>query len=108
MIARIWKGAVRAEDADAYLAYLRDTGFAAYRATAGNRGLVALRRIVDDRCEYLLLTLWDSMDAVRTFAGDDPAVAVFYPEDDRFLIERDTTSSHYDVVASSFDSRGVD
>ncbi len=99
MIARIWKGAVRADDADAYLEYLEVTGFAEYRQTPGNRGLFALRRVVGDRCEYLLLTLWDSMDAVKGFAGEDVEAAVFYPEDDRFLVDRDLTSSHYDVVA---------
>jgi heme-degrading monooxygenase HmoA len=103
MIARIWKGAVRADDADAYLDYLRETGFKEYRETPGNRGLLALRRIQGDRCEYLLLTLWDSIDAVKAFAGDDIATAVFYPEDDRFLVERDETSSHHDVVVNSFD-----
>jgi heme-degrading monooxygenase HmoA len=99
VIARIWKGAVRADDADAYLEYLESTGFAEYRQTPGNRGLFALRRVVGHRCEYLLLTLWDSMDAVKGFAGEDVETAVFYPEDDRFLVDRDLTSSHYDVVA---------
>jgi heme-degrading monooxygenase HmoA len=102
MIARIWKGAVRADDADAYLDYLQETGFKEYRETPGNRGLLALRRIRGDRCEYLLLTLWDSIDAVKAFAGDDIATAVFYPEDDRFLVERDETSSYHDVVVNSF------
>jgi heme-degrading monooxygenase HmoA len=104
VIARIWKGAVRADDADAYLDYLEETGFKEYRETPGNRGLVALRRVMGDRCEYLLLTLWDSMDAVRMFAGDDVETAVFYPEDDRFLVQRDTTSSHYEVVARSVEN----
>lgn len=104
MIARIWKGVVRSEDADAYLDYLQETGFKEYRETPGNRGLLALRRIEGDRCEYTLLTLWDSIDAVKAFAGDDIATAVFYPEDDRFLVERDETSSHHDVVVRSFDA----
>lgn len=102
MIARMWRGAVRADDADAYLDYLDRTGFTEYRATPGNRGLVALRQTQGDRCAYLLLTLWDSIDDVKAFAGDDFEKAVFYPEDDRFLVERDLTSSHFDVVASSF------
>jgi heme-degrading monooxygenase HmoA len=101
MIARIWKGAVLVEDADAYLGYLHETGFKEYRETPGYRGLLALRRIEGDRCEYTLLTLWDSIDAVKAFAGDDIATAVFYPEDDRFLVERDETSSHHDVVVHS-------
>jgi heme-degrading monooxygenase HmoA len=103
MIARIWKGAVRAEDADAYLDYLQKTGFKEYRETPGNRGLLALRRAEGDRCGYILVTLWDSIEAVEAFAGGDIDRAVFYPEDERFLVERDETSSHHDVVVCTFD-----
>jgi heme-degrading monooxygenase HmoA len=101
VIARTWRGAVRAENADAYLEYLEATGLKEYRETAGNQGVFALRRIEGDRCEFLLLTLWDSLDAVKGFAGDDVERAVFYPEDDRFLVDRDLTSTHYEVVAAS-------
>ena len=45
-----------------------------------------------------MFTLWDSMDAVRGFAGEDPETAVFYPEDDRFLVERDLQSHHFEVI----------
>ena len=45
------------------------------------------------------MVVWDDMDAVRAFAGDDPETAVFYPEN-RFLIERDLVSYHYEVVAA--------
>jgi heme-degrading monooxygenase HmoA len=100
MIARTWQGATRAADADAYVAYLDKTGFAEYRATPGNLGLLALRRTVGERAEFLLVTLWESMEAVKRFAGDDPARAVFYPDDDRFLVARDRHVTHYEVVAS--------
>lgn len=98
MIARIWRGATRAEDADAYVDYLHETGVKEYAETPGNRGVHMLRRVDADRCEFLMLTFWDSMDAVKRFAGDDPERAVFYPEDDRFLIDRDLTSSHWEVI----------
>jgi heme-degrading monooxygenase HmoA len=98
MIARTWTGATRAGDADAYLDYLHATGFAEYRATPGNRGVLALRRIVGERAEFLLLTLWDSEEAIRRFAGDDMERAVFYPEDERYLIERGERVHHYEVV----------
>jgi hypothetical protein len=45
-----------------------------------------------------MYTTWESMDAIRAFAGDDPEQAVFYPEDDRFLIDRDLTVAHYEVA----------
>jgi heme-degrading monooxygenase HmoA len=76
---------------------MRGTGLAAYRSTPGNRGAWMLRRDVDDRTEFVMFTLWDSLDAVKAFAGEDYEKAVFYPEDDRYLIERDLVSSHYIV-----------
>lgn len=98
MIARMWRGETRAEDADAYLDYLRRTGLSEYAATEGHRSTVALRRIDGSRAEFLLLTTWESMDAVRRFAGDDPERAVFYPEDDRYLVARDEVVTHFEVV----------
>jgi heme-degrading monooxygenase HmoA len=98
MIARTWRGATKAKDGEAYLEYLQRTGFAEYRKTPGNRGVLGLRRIVNDRAEFLLVSLWESEEAVRKFAGDDIEKAVFYPEDERFLVERDDHVSHYEVV----------
>ena len=97
MIARIWKGAVRRGDGDAYAEYMRQTGVAGYAGTPGNRGVWMLRRDVEDRTEFLMFTLWDSLAAVKGFAGEDYQTAVFYPEDDRFLVERDRTSTYYEV-----------
>ncbi len=99
LIARIWKGATRAKDADAYVDYLHQTGIAEYRATPGNRDVLVLRRVHEGRAEFVLITLWDSEEAIRKFAGDDISRAVFYPEDDRFLIARDEQVEHYTVVA---------
>ena len=81
-----------------YVERTHATGLAAYRATPGNRGGLALRRIAGDRAEFLLLTLWDSEEAIRRFAGEDIERAVFYPEDDRFLVARDERVRHYEVV----------
>ena len=97
MIARIWRGAVRSKDADEYVAYVRDTGIEHYRSTPGNLGAWILHRPVDDLTEIVTFSLWESMTAVRAFAGDDPSRAVYYPEDDRFLVERGSIVDHYDV-----------
>ena len=97
MIARVWTGAVRREDGDAYAAYMRETGVAAYATTPGNRGVWMLRRDVDERTEFAMLTLWDSLEAVKAFAGDAYETAVFYPEDERFLVERNLCATHYVV-----------
>ena len=98
MIARTWRGATKAEDGETYLAYLHRTGLAEYRRVEGNRGALALRRIVDGRAEFLLISLWESEQAIRQFAGNDIEQAVFYPEDERFLVERDNHVTHYEVV----------
>jgi heme-degrading monooxygenase HmoA len=98
MIARMWRGATKAEDGDTYLDYLHQTGFAAYRATPGNLGVLGLRRFDSGRAEFLLLTLWESEEAIRRFAGEEIDRAVFYPEDERFLVEREDTVLHYDVA----------
>jgi heme-degrading monooxygenase HmoA len=98
MIARIWRGVVRRDDAAAYADYIGKTGMAEYRSTPGNRGAWMLRRDNGDRSEIITFSLWDSGDSIRAFAGDDIDQAVFYPEDDRYLIDRDLTVSHYEVV----------
>jgi heme-degrading monooxygenase HmoA len=98
MIARTWRGVTRAEDADVYLEYLNATGLREYRKTSGNLGVLALRRVTADRAEFLLISLWESMEAVRRFAGDDPERAIYYPEDDRFLVERGERIEHFEVV----------
>ena len=98
MIVRTWRGATRKEDADTYLRYLEKTGLPEYRATPGNLGVLALRRVRGARAEFLLLTLWESEDAIRRFAGNDIGRAVFYPEDERFLVEKEDRVSHFEVV----------
>jgi heme-degrading monooxygenase HmoA len=98
MIARIWRGVVRRDDAEAYVNYIANTGMAEYHSTPGNQGAWMLRRDDGDRSEIVTFSLWDSRDSIRAFAGDDIDQAVFYPEDDHFLLERDLTVRHYDVV----------
>jgi heme-degrading monooxygenase HmoA len=97
MIAQIWKGAVRKQDGDAYARYMQETGVAGYAKSPGNNGVWMLRRDVDDRTVFVMFTLWDSLEAVKAFAGDDHETAAFYPEDERFLVQCDLTTAHYEV-----------
>ncbi len=108
MIARTWRGSTRAEDAEPYLEYLRRTGLAAYQATPGNRGAIVLRRLVGPRAEFLLMSLWESRAAVRRFAGEADATAVFFAEDDRYLIDRDLHVDHFDVVYAAGELAGAE
>jgi heme-degrading monooxygenase HmoA len=98
MIARIWRGWTKSEDAAAYAEYVRETGLEAYRATEGNRGAWILQRQEGARTEILTVSFWESLDAVRAFAGEDVERAVFYPEDARYLVERDTSVTHYEIA----------
>ncbi len=97
MVARIWRGATAARDADAYLAYLDRTGVAECRATPGNRGVMVLRRPLGEETEFLFISWWDSEDSIRAFAGDDISRARFFDEDDAFLTQRDEAVHHYMV-----------
>ena len=64
-------------------------GVPGYQATPGNRGVWMLRRDVGELTEFVMFTLWDSIDSVKAFAGEDVETAIFYAEDDRFLVERE-------------------
>lgn len=72
MIARVWRGLTRKSEADEYLAYLMKSGVKEYRATQGNRGLCVLRRSDEDRAEFLLISFWESFEAIRKFSGSQP------------------------------------
>ena len=100
MIARIWHGRTRAEHADAYLVFLRERAIPDYQATPGNRGVFLLRRIEGDEAHFLTLTHWESLEAIRAFAGEDIARAKYYPEDQDFLLEFEPTVQHYELEAA--------
>lgn len=101
MIARIWKGATRTDDAAAYERYMIDRAMSGYRDVDGNRGVLMLRRDREDgRTDFTMITLWNDMTAIRGFAGEEPERAVFYPDDDAFLVERDLQVTHHEVYAA--------
>jgi heme-degrading monooxygenase HmoA len=97
-IARIWRGRTPASKATNYLEFLRSKGLAGYRATPGNRGVHVLLKIEKEVAEFLLISWWDGYDAIRRFAGSDLERAIYYPEDDDFLLEKEPTVTHYEVV----------
>ena len=98
MIARIWRGWTTRENAEAYVEYLQGTGAPSSLGTPGNRGFFILHRPEGDREEFVTLSLWDSLEAVKGFAGEDVEKAVFYPEDERYLVDREWTVAHYEWI----------
>jgi hypothetical protein len=79
----------------------RQDGDAGLAGDAGNLGFFVPQRPVGDRAEILTMSLWTSMGAVEAFAGPDPSKAVFLPEDDAWLVERDLPADDWDVVGEA-------
>lgn len=97
MVARTWRGWTRADEIDQYADYVLRTGVEGLAGTEGNRGVYVFTRPEGERAEIVVTSLWDSREAIRAFAGDEIERAVFFPEDDAFLVEREWTCTHYDV-----------
>ena len=101
MIFRTWRGKIRTSDRAEYVAYIRATGLDDYAATPGNLGYQMITRdLGDGTTEVATMSWWDSMDAIRAFAGDRPELARYYPEDDRFLLDRPEHVEHAMVEAA--------
>jgi heme-degrading monooxygenase HmoA len=100
MIARIWRGVTPAEKAEQYLEYLLETGLKDYRTVPGNRGVQVLRRTSEGKTEFLLISFWESYEAIHAFAGDDLERAVYYPKDQEFLLELEPKVTHYEVATT--------
>ncbi len=98
-ISRIWRGWTTAANADAYEALLRREIFHAIadRGIPGFRGIELLRRAVGDEVEFVTIMWFDSIDAVRGFAGPDYEVAVVPPAARALLARFDARSAHYEV-----------
>jgi heme-degrading monooxygenase HmoA len=95
-VVRVWRGVIRTQERDEYVEYVERTGMRQYRATPGNLDAWILTRdLGDGASEILTVSRWESMNAVRAFAGADVDRAVYYPEDDDFLVERDEIVRHY-------------
>ena len=101
MIARMWRGWVRTEQAAAYVEYVTRTGLDGYQQTPGNQGAQTWTRdLGDGRTEITTVSWWSSRADIEGFAGADIDAAVFYPDDDDYLIDRETTVTHYEVAGS--------
>lgn len=95
MIVRTWHGRTRIEDAAAYERFMHERAAPDYASIPGLLRAVFTRRDEGDIAHFLLITFWESMAAVSAFAGLDPAKAKYYPEDDRFLLEKEANSLNH-------------
>jgi len=97
MIARHWRGWTKPEDADSYEGLLRETVLPGLKKIAGYRGGYVLRSEGRDETEFVVVNLFDSLEAVKKFAGPDYAVAVFEPEARKLLSKIEPVARHYEV-----------
>jgi len=100
LIARTWHGRTAAIKADEYLKFLIERAIPDYQSIAGNRGVTILRRMQGAEAHFLILTLWESREAIEAFAGADIEKAKYYDEDQDFLLEFEPSVTHYEVCAA--------
>lgn len=101
MISRMWHGKVLTSKAKAYRDFLNTKAIPDYQATAGNIEVCILERLEGDITHFITLTFWESLDAIKDFAGEDIEVAKYYPEDKEFLLAFEPKVQHYEVVGRS-------
>jgi heme-degrading monooxygenase HmoA len=98
MIVRMWRGKVQKNLKSEYVAYLNQTGLTHYGKVEGNHGVYLLCRDVEDNVEFLTMTFWTSVAAIKKFAGEDYEKARYYPEDEKFLLNFSETAEHFEVL----------
>lgn len=98
MITRVWQGWTSATDADRYEAHYHDEVLSTLRGVAGFRGARLLRRTVGAETEFVSLTTFDDLDAIRGFAGDDFETAVIAPAASAVLVRFDERVRHFDTA----------
>ncbi|HEY1265126.1 MAG TPA: antibiotic biosynthesis monooxygenase [Terriglobales bacterium] len=97
MIARVWRGWTRLDDADQYEHLLRERVIPRLRKIAGHRSAQLLRLNRELEAEFIVVNYFDSLAAVREFAGEDYTTPVFEPEARRLLVRLEPKAEHYDV-----------
>jgi len=97
MIARVWKGWTKAEDADAYEKLLREIVYPGLQKINGYRGGYILRQDGRDESEFVTVNFFESLEAVKAFAGPEYETPVFEPEARRLLSRVEPIARHYDV-----------
>ena len=99
MIARIWHGYTRLENADAYESMLKPELLPGISKVAGYQGGYLLRRAAGAEVEFVTIMIWDSIDAIRTVAGPDYETAFIPHERRKYLSRYDARSAHYEIAS---------
>ena len=98
MIARVWRGFAKPEKAEAYRHHFTDTVTPHLKELAGYIAGYLLRKDSGADVEFVALTLWDSLESIKAFTGENPQVAIVEPEARRSLSRFDEVATNYEVV----------
>ena len=98
MISRLWGAIVKRERASDYIAHLRSETFPRLRTISGFVDATMQRRDASDGVEFVVITRWRSMDAIRAFAGSDAEAAVVPPHAQAMMVSYDARVRHYEVL----------
>lgn len=101
MITRVWRGWTTADNADAYERFLLDELFPSMREIPGFRGADVLRRLESDEVAFVTLTRFDSIAAIKAFAGDDYETPVLEPRALALLARYERRALHFDTATFS-------
>jgi len=96
-IMRLWHGRVKRDRADEYERFMIEKAAPDYGSVEGLLKLYFQRKDEKEISHFLLVTIWDSMESVKKFAGDNPKIAKYYPEDDEFLLEKEKETELYEI-----------
>jgi heme-degrading monooxygenase HmoA len=98
MISRHWTGICKSERADAYIHHLRSEIFPVLTTIAGFVRASILKRDVEGGIEFQIITVWESLEAIKSFAGEDTEVAVVPLVAQAMMVEFESRALHYEVV----------
>lgn len=98
MVVRIWRGQSTPENADAYFKHVTEKVFPSLKEIQGHQGAYLLQRETGGQVEFLAVTLWDSLEVIRQFAGDDAETAIVEPAAKVVLSDFDDFARHYDLT----------
>ena len=100
IVSRRWQGRIRPEMQDAFISHLSTTSLPDFAVTPGNLGYLVEHRQENDYFLVVVTSFWESLDAIRAFAGDEYENAKVYSGDDRFICDKEMSIGHYVVEAA--------
>lgn len=99
MIARIWEGKTKLDHLDKYEDFMKSRAIPDYSKTTGFVKLMFLKHTDKKFAYFKLITVWESLEVIKNFAGEDYEIAKYYPEDQKYLIDFPEKVTHFEIFA---------